>query len=163
MRQRVMSPEGSLAHSAISFLCRAASARHVASACSCATESCSCWYLVAAVSAAACFHLYCSTKHCAAPSAFIVIRLHSRTSAAFLAAVLKQARADAVTAAASQAFVQRMRNLQGAGHWNGRALPGTITDRVGFEPTVPLRAHRFSRPAVSTAHAPVPTLRRPRG
>ena len=30
-----------------------------------------------------------------------------------------------------------------------------ITDRVGFEPTVPLRAHRFSRPAVSTAHAPV--------
>jgi hypothetical protein len=26
---------------------------------------------------------------------------------------------------------------------------------VGFEPTVPLRAHRFSRPAVSTAHAPV--------
>src|SRR6266571_1968841 len=29
------------------------------------------------------------------------------------------------------------------------------TDRVGFEPTVPLRAHRFSRPAVSTAHAPV--------
>src|SRR6266550_1472884 len=31
----------------------------------------------------------------------------------------------------------------------------TATDRVGFEPTVPLRAHRFSRPAVSTAHAPV--------
>src|SRR5438445_11327230 len=31
------------------------------------------------------------------------------------------------------------------------------TDRVGFEPTVPLRAHRFSRPAVSTAHAPVLT------
>src|SRR5882672_9923645 len=72
-------------------------------------ESCSCWYLVAAVRAAACFHLYCSTKHCAAPCASIVILLHSRTSAAFLAAVLKQARADAVTAAANQAFVQRIR------------------------------------------------------
>src|SRR2546429_4657385 len=105
MRQRVMSPEGSLAHSAISFRCRAASARHVESACSCATESCSCWYCVAAVSAAASLHLYWSTKHCAAPCAFIVILLHSRTSAAFLAAVLKQPRADAVTAAASQAFV----------------------------------------------------------
>src|SRR5205823_11773914 len=34
------------------------------------------------------------------------------------------------------------------------------TDRVGFEPTVPLRAHRFSRPAVSTAHAPVQTAGR---
>src|SRR2546430_6194279 len=34
------------------------------------------------------------------------------------------------------------------------------TDRVGFEPTVPLRAHRFSRPAVSTTHAPVRTTRR---
>src|SRR2546426_748935 len=33
-------------------------------------------------------------------------------------------------------------------------------DRVGFEPTVPLRVHRFSRPAVSTAHAPVRTTRR---
>ncbi len=38
----------------------------------------------------------------------------------------------------------------------------TPTDRVGFEPTVPLRAHRFSRPAVSTAHAPVHTPRRSR-
>src|SRR6266705_4671324 len=107
------------------------------------------------MSAASCFHLYCSTKHCAAPCAFMVILLHSRTSAAFLAADLKQARVDAVTAAASQAFVQRIGNLQGAGNWHGRALPGKITDRVGFEPTVPLRAHRFSRPAVSTAHAPV--------
>src|SRR5882724_3732775 len=121
--------------------------------------SCSCWYVVAAVRAAACFHLYCSTKHCAAPCASIVILLHSRTSAAFLAAVLKQARADAVTAAANQGFVQRIpvpsfcacasvRLLLFAAHQ-------THTDRVGFEPTVPLRAHRFSRPAVSTAHAPV--------
>src|SRR5213594_681156 len=108
MRQRVMSPEGSLAHSATSFLCRAASARHVASACSCASESCSCWYVVAAVSAAACFHLYCSTRHCAAPLASIVILLHSRTSAAFLAADLKQPRAAAATTAASQAFDQRI-------------------------------------------------------
>src|SRR5881628_2742060 len=155
MRQRVTSPEGSFAHSAISLRCRAASARHDESACSCAIESCSCWYSVAAVSAAACFHLYCSTKHCAVPFASMVILLHSRTSAAFLAADLKQARADAVSAAANQAFVQRIGNLQGAGNWHGRALPGKITDRVGFEPTVPLRAHRFSRPAVSTAHAPV--------
>src|SRR5213596_3581175 len=108
MRQRVISPEGSLAHSAISFRCRAASARHVESACSCATESCSPWYLVAAVSAAAWFHLYWSTKHCAVPFASIVILLHSRTSAAFLAADLKHARAEAVTAAANQAFVQRI-------------------------------------------------------
>src|SRR2546428_7797746 len=108
MRQRVTSPEGSLAHSAISFLCRAASARHVESACSCAIESCSCWYVVAAVRAAACVHLYCSTRHCAAPLASMVILLHSRTSAAFLAADLKQPRADAVTAAANQAFVQRI-------------------------------------------------------
>src|SRR2546428_11063944 len=36
----------------------------------------------------------------------------------------------------------------------------STTDRVGFEPTVPLRVHRFSRPAVSTAHAPVQTTRR---
>src|SRR5947208_15250055 len=113
MRQRVMSPEGSLAHSAISFRCRAASARHVESACSCATESCSPWYLVAAVSAAAWFHLYWSTKHCAVPFASIVILLHSRTSAAFCAADLKHARADAVTAAAKQAFVQRLGGSSG--------------------------------------------------
>src|SRR5437762_11730273 len=86
----------------------------------------------------------------------MVIRLHSRTSAAFLAADLKQARVDAVTAAANQAFVERIpvpsctpaRLLLLTAH-------STHTDRVGFEPTVPLRAHRFSRPAVSTAHAPV--------
>src|SRR5438094_583094 len=108
MRQRVMSPEGSLAHWAVSFRCRAASARQVESACSCARESCSCWYVVAAVSAAACVHLYCSTRHCAAPLASIVILLHSRTSAAFLAADLKQPRAAAATTAASQAFDQRI-------------------------------------------------------
>src|SRR2546425_66346 len=161
MRQRVTSPDGSLAQSAISFLWRAAAARQVESACSCAIESCSFWYVVAAASAAACFHLYCSTKHCAAPCAFMVILLHSRTSAAFLAADLKQARVDAVTAAANQAFVQRIpvpswasvRLLLFTAH-------STHTDRVGFEPTVPLRAHRFSRPAVSTAHAPVLQARR---
>src|SRR2546425_6684785 len=136
MRQRVTSPDGSLAQSAISFLWRAAAARQVESACSCAIESCSFWYAVAAVSAASCFHLYCSTKHCAAPCAFMVILLHSRTSAAFLAADLKQARVDAVTAAANQAFVQRIpvpswasvRLLLFTAH-------STHTDRVGFEPT----------------------------
>src|SRR2546427_13289650 len=86
----------------------------------------------------------------------MVILLRSRTSAAFLAADLKHARVDAVPAAANQAFVQRIpvpswasvRLLLFTAH-------STHTDRVGFEPTVPLRAHRFSRPAVSTAHAPV--------
>src|SRR5436189_2873003 len=34
------------------------------------------------------------------------------------------------------------------------------TDREGFEPSMPLRAYRFSRPAVSTAHPPVQTTRR---
>src|SRR6266568_1702109 len=33
------------------------------------------------------------------------------------------------------------------------------TDREGFEPSMPLRAYRFSRPAVSTAHPPVQTSR----
>src|SRR5207249_8645887 len=159
MRQRVMSPEGSLAHWAVSFRCRAASARQVESACSCARESCSCWYVVAAVSAAACFHLYCSTRHCAAPLASIVILLHSRTSAAFLAADLKQPRAAAATTAASQAFDQRIILAPVLLCASVRLLlfPAheTHTDRVGFEPTVPLRAHRFSRPAVSTAHAPL--------
>src|SRR5436190_17055548 len=36
------------------------------------------------------------------------------------------------------------------------------TDREGFEPSIPLRAYRFSRPAVSTAHPPVQTDRRSR-
>src|SRR5437879_11774361 len=87
----------------------------------------------------------------------MVIRLHSRTSAAFLAADLKQPRADAVTAAANQAFVQRIPVPSCA---SVRLLPLAVhephTDRVGFEPTVPFRAHRFSRPAASTAHAPAP-------
>src|SRR5436190_21560359 len=33
------------------------------------------------------------------------------------------------------------------------------TDREGFEPSMPLRAYRFSRPVVSTAHPPVQQLR----
>src|SRR2546429_3597444 len=49
---------------------------------------------------------------------------------------------------------QRERGLRRA-----EPKPASVhTDRVGFEPTVPLRAHRFSRPAVSTAHAPVQHL-----
>src|SRR2546425_2290232 len=138
MRQRVTSPDGSLAQSAISFLWRAAAARQVESACSCAIESCCCWYAVAAVSAPSCFHLYCSTKHCAAPCAFMVILLHSRTSAAFLAADLKQARADAVTAAANQAFVQRIGNLQvqvavSASGQGGIRTHGTLAGTPVFE------------------------------
>src|SRR5689334_19792991 len=43
----------------------------------------------------------------------------------------------------------------------GQREPGTVdadhgtTDREGFEPSIPLRAYRFSRPAVSTAHPSV--------
>src|SRR5437867_6516773 len=97
----------------------------------------------------------------------MVILLHSRTSAAFLAADLKQARAAAVSAAANQAFDQRVilapvLVCASAASVTAPCFRVLQTDRVGFEPTVPLRAHRFSRPAVSTAHAPVPTLRRPR-
>src|SRR5437763_16146917 len=134
MRQRVMSPEGSLAHWAVSLRCRAASARQVESACSCARESCSCWYVVAAVSAAACVHLYCSTRHCAAPLASIVILLHSRTSAAFLAADLKQPRAAAATTAASQAFDQRIIQI-------GRAsCRERVEDPVGVAAVKSIRA-----------------------
>src|SRR5881397_1545143 len=178
MRQRVMSPDGSLAHSAISFLCRAASARHVASACSCARESCSCWYVVAAVSAAACFHLYCSTRHCAAPLASIVILLHSRTSAAFLAADLKQPRADRVTAAVSHALVQRILTSGGkrrertgwdsnprypCGHTGFRDRPfqpltHLSTDRVGFEPTKRLPVYTLSRRVPSATRPPIQLL-----
>src|SRR4051812_29563188 len=32
---------------------------------------------------------------------------------------------------------------------------GDVAERVGFEPTVPLRAHRFSRPARSTTLSPL--------
>src|SRR2546425_3252804 len=139
MRQRVTSPDGSLAQSAISFLWRAAAARQVESACSCAIESCSFWYVVAAASAAGCFHLYCSTKHCAAPCAFIVILLHSRNSAAFWAAVLKHARANRVGTAARQTLVQRIRasadrdDCQSAPHSSaGRPLRASVgRDRGG--------------------------------
>src|SRR5206468_10747063 len=82
--------------------------------------------------------------------------LRSRTSAASLAADWKQPRADAVTTAATQAFVQRIPVPSCASVCLFLfTAHQTHTDRVGFEPTVPLRAHRFSRPAVSTAHAPV--------
>ncbi len=38
----------------------------------------------------------------------------------------------------------------------GNGIPARCwTDRVGFEPTVPLPAHRFSRPAPSTTRTPV--------
>ena len=38
------------------------------------------------------------------------------------------------------------------GSWRGHA----VAERVGFEPTIPLRAYRFSRPAHSTALPPLP-------
>src|SRR2546426_10374925 len=64
----------------------------------------------------------------------MVIRLHSRTSAAFLAADLKQARVDAVTAAANQAFVQRIGNLQvQASGQGGIRTHGTLAGTPVFE------------------------------
>src|SRR5437870_7168821 len=64
----------------------------------------------------------------------MVILLHSRTSAAFLAADLKQARVDAVTAAANQAFVQRIGNLQvQASGQGGIRTHGTLAGTPVFE------------------------------
>src|SRR2546426_2946680 len=64
----------------------------------------------------------------------MVIRLHSRTSAAFLAADLKQARVDAVTAAANQAFFQRIGNLQvQASGQGGIRTHGTLAGTPVFE------------------------------
>src|SRR5947208_14307907 len=78
----------------------------------------------------------------------MVILLHSRTSAAFLAADLKQARVDAVTAAANQAFVQRIGNLQvqtsGQGgirtHGTLAGTPVFETGRFNRSRTCPLTA-----------------------
>src|SRR6184192_4911346 len=80
----------------------------------------------------------------------MVMALQARSSSSFLASDL-QASAGSTTRAARPALVQRIRPPC-------RLLLPSLepdTDRVGFEPTVPLRAHRFSRPAVSTTHAPV--------
>src|SRR5438876_5014800 len=117
----------------------------------------------------------------------MVILLHSRTSAAFLAADLKQARADAVSAAANQAFVQRIGNLQGAGNGTGGRFPERSrtgwdsnprypcghtgfrdrpfqplthlsTDRVGFEPTKRLPVYTLSRRVPSATRPPIQLL-----
>src|SRR5436853_7187256 len=93
----------------------------------------------------------------------MVMALQLRTSDSFLASDLLQLVAARTQSAVRHGFVQRMgppRSLPTVDHCASvRPLPFTAiqpaTDRVGFEPTVPLRAHRFSRPAVSTAHAPV--------
>src|SRR5213078_3751266 len=106
----------------------------------------------------------------------MVMALQLRTSASFLASDLPQLVAARTQSAVRPGFVQRMgpplkaRRVDGE---TGRRVDSlvslpcptrrpvypsfrlVVTDRVGFEPTVPLRAHRFSRPAVSTAHAPV--------
>src|SRR6266513_3568984 len=162
-RQRLTSPDGSAAHCLISFPCRAKSARQPESALNWEVLSCSCWKCRAAVSAWSFFQRYCSTRQLAAPAASMVMALQLRTSASFLASDLPQLVAVRTQSAVRPGFVQRMgppRSLPTVDHCASvRPLPFTAiqpaTDRVGFEPTVPLRAHRFSRPAVSTAHAPV--------
>src|SRR5437588_11965352 len=93
----------------------------------------------------------------------MVMALQLRTSASFLASDLPQLVAARTQSAVRPGFIQRMgppRSLPTVHHGASVRLSlgpafEPCTDRVGFEPTVPLRAHRFSRPAVSTAHAPV--------
>src|SRR5438093_1147831 len=63
-------------------------------------------------------------------------------------------------AAAQQEGHHRRREERPRAHVHERAIPyshSARTDREGFEPSMPLRAYRFSRPAVSTAHPPVLT------
>lgn len=43
-----------------------------------------------------------------------------------------------------------------AGAWRSRKLLGYLAEGVGFEPTVQLPGHRFSRPARSAAPSPLP-------
>src|SRR5256886_13694682 len=118
-RQRTTSPDGSAAQAETSLACRPASARHVESARVWLSESSCCWYAVAARSAAVCFQLCCSTRHCAAPFASIVIALHSRTSAACRAADLPQASRASVSAAVNRLLVQRVHRVRriGASGW----------------------------------------------
>src|SRR5881296_589842 len=96
----------------------------------------------------------------------MVILLHSRTSAAFLAADLKQARVDAVTAAANQAFVQRIGNLQvQASGQGGIRTHGTLagtpvfeTGRFNHSRTCPLTA-RYEGPSHLGTSVPIRTDR----
>src|SRR5256886_1208078 len=111
-RQRTTSPDGSAAQAETSLACRPASARHVESARVWLSESSCCWYAVAARSASVCFQLCCSTRHCAAPFASIVIALHSRPSAAFRAADLPQASRASVSAAVNRLLVQRVNRVR---------------------------------------------------
>src|SRR2546423_11764514 len=114
-RQRTTSPDGSAAQAETSLACRPASARQVESARVWLSESSCCWYAVAARSASVCFQLCCSTRHCAAPFASIVIALHSRTSAAFRDADLPQASRTSVSAAVNRLLVQRVHRVRRIG------------------------------------------------
>src|SRR5437870_10441222 len=87
----------------------------------------------------------------------MVILLHSRTSAAFLAADLKQARVDAVTAAANQAFVQRIGNLQvQASGQGGIRTHGTLAGTPVFE------TGRFNRSRTCPCNSCTLPVARPR-
>src|SRR5919198_2728840 len=113
MRQRVTSPDGSSAHWRTSFSCFAASACHCESARDCAMLSCCCWKRVAAARASGCFHLYCNTRHCAAPFASMVMALQLRTSSIFFASDLPHAAAPRASSAANPAFVPRIHDPLG--------------------------------------------------
>src|SRR5437763_1653557 len=110
-RQRTTSPDGSAAQAETSLACRPASARQVESARVWLSESSCCWYAVAAWSASVSFHPYCFAKHTAAPCASIVIRLHSRTSAALRDADLPQASRTSVSAAVNRLLVPRVHRV----------------------------------------------------
>src|SRR6266496_162529 len=58
------------------------------------------------------------------------------------------------------ACLQPLGHLSTCNLASGNRKPASRTDGVGFEPTMPLRAYRFSRPAPSATRTPIPTTRR---
>src|SRR5207244_12609731 len=95
--------------------------------------------------------LYCSTRPCAAPFAFIVIALHSRTSAAFLAADLPQPSRASVRAAVNRLLVQRVPRVHRV-HCMGPPGAGWATNAPHSSEASPGCA-RAPRPAFSPAVA----------
>src|SRR5256885_1204162 len=158
-RQRTTSPDGSAAQAETSLACRPASARQVESARDWLSESSCCWYTVAARSASVCFQLCCSTRHCAAPFASIVIALHSRTSAAFRAADLPQASRASVSAAVNRALVRRVHRMMASacGVQGATKTPHTLVSRV---PHVQERRRRGPLSPHATTHQQFLLLRR---
>src|SRR5256714_1337729 len=139
--QRTTAPDGSAAQAETSLACRPASARQVESARVWLSESSCCWYAVAARSASVCFQLCCSTRHCAAPFASIVIALHSRTSAAFRDADLPQASRTSVSAAVNRLLVQRVHRVRRIGASACGGLGGAAQNAPHSSEASPSCAH----------------------